>query len=195
MEAVYSNLRSYSDTGTGPNGITFRTYFEAPGKLFFEYKEGADTSFICAAGEKGYEVPEPGFPAPTSKKLVWMADAFVLGSVERDTLELQIAGFTGISMGTAYNVPTMIFPEMAGRQFHESTDAKLLRTEKIAGQECYVVDSKKDETTLWIAVSTYALLKIEERSYPPTQVTTYSPVLNGKIPKGVFVFKPPRRSQ
>jgi len=59
----------------------------------------------------------------------WMADAFINGKAEQDSLELEIAGFTGVSRSIAYNIPTMLSSDAASRQSHNLKWAEIVRKE------------------------------------------------------------------
>jgi len=95
-------------------------------KFYFKFTEGSETNFICASGQKN-----PAYHGNAAGQ-AWLASAYVQGKVEQDTIELEIAGFTGISMGTAYNVPTMLFPGSGGFYFHDMKDAEVIRTEDLS---------------------------------------------------------------
>jgi len=191
MESMYARLKSYSDTGMGPRGITFKTVYEAPGKFYFWYSEGW---YICANGRMGKELTHAGdLPVrEADRKKGWLATAWVQGKVETDLLEFEIAGFTGISLATAYVVPTMLFPSYAGRVFSRMPQWQLLPSERYDGEMCYVVHSPDEDTTLWISQSRLALRKESESSLDGGHdVITYKPQLNPKVDERVFVFKRP----
>ncbi len=180
---MYSHLKSYSDEGAQDSKlqkITFKTVYKSPGKLYFQYTDTrkflskTDTWFLYSSGKKDL-------------KGAWLANAYLFGKVEHKPLTLEIAGFTGISRGTAYLVPTMLFSGIGGRMFHDSKDAVVLRNETMGGESCYVVNSKKDNITLWISTKSLALRQVIELG----ETTTYKPRLNPKVDDKVFAFPAP----
>ena len=197
MEDMYARLRSYSDTGVYTSGrtrITFKTFYKAPGKMYFEFTNGAATYYFCAGGKRGVPPPFPDLPRDKdSRKPTWLADAYINGEVERDSLELEIAGFTGVSRSTAYNIPTMLFPEAGGRRFHDQKGAQIAGKERVGSEVCYVI--KGEDQTLWVGTHTFTLYKLEEPSGSRTETTTYLPKLNPRIADGQFVFRRPPASR
>lgn len=193
MERMYASLHSYSDTGilsAGDQTIRFRTVYQAPGKMYFEYKQKGELVYFCAPGVKGFEKQDPVFPSkPSVRKPTWMADSYLLGQTERDSLSLTIAGFTGISRGTAYEVPTMLYPPAVGVAFHDLKAPKIVRRERIAGERCYVVQA--EDATLWIGIQTHALRKLQRAGSDGPETFVYRPQLNPKVDPRFFIFRHP----
>jgi hypothetical protein len=213
MEHTYANLRSYEDTGefettdlgflTGEKHqihLRFKTEFKAPGKLYFRFQDGRMLGILCARGQRGKAKIDPelvGYMKPDDR-IQWLAETFFKGEnalrkgeKDRNSLELEIWSFTGVSFGTSYNVPTMIFPETFGRRFDEMQDAAIVGSETLEGEECYVVKSQKERRTLWIGENSSALYRILKRiDGEPDRVTTYHPTLNPAIKDSAFKLDP-----
>jgi len=191
MEGMYAHLHSYRDTGYqegGDESIKFETAFVAPGKMYFRYSAGGDTDYFCAPGVMGFPAAQPEIGMQAATRPTWMATASINGKAEKNSLELEIAGFTGISRSTAYNVPTMLFPSYAGRRFDELTNPVVAGTQRVNGVECMIVDGK--ESKLWIGKQNLALYKVKDKDID-NSMTVYKPELNPKISDKVFVFRQP----
>ncbi|HWD41880.1 MAG TPA: hypothetical protein VG944_23775 [Fimbriimonas sp.] len=207
MEQKYAKLQSYQDVGeytaidedlrSGRKfnvHLRFKTEFKAPAKLCFKFEDGKKSGVLCSKGQKGKATLDPDLAGviKPSNRTVWLADSILSGKKERNSLELEIASFAGVSYGTAYNVPTMLFPKIGGRQFHDLQDAAIIGTEAFDGEKCYLVESQSRQETLWIGTKTLALRRIVERSPGEAdEVTVYHPVFNPKIPDSVFKLSPP----
>lgn len=95
MEAMYSHLRSYRDTGveTGHESkVTLKTAFIRPGKMYFRYTDTRSTNYFCASGTMALPSALPAIGRSPDRTPTWMAQSVFNGKVERDSLELAIAG-------------------------------------------------------------------------------------------------------
>jgi outer membrane lipoprotein-sorting protein len=178
MMTMYANLKSYRDTGEVKGKNTFRTMYKAPGKLYFAFTE-TDNPYL---GPRG-----PWFFCSTKDG---NADSYFLGKVEHRSLQLQIAGFTGVTLGAVVVVPTLFYPDMNWRTFSEDAQAKVLRREQAGGEMCFVV--KTSRYTAWIGSQTFALHKLETQIAKALFTTIYKPELNPKLDDSAFVFKAPK---
>ncbi len=85
--------------------------------------------------------------------------------------EIAISGATGISGGSAMTVPSLFLPVLGKyAPFSRLQDPVMENTEKINGEECYVISgtsamSKKE--TYWISKSTHFLMKYSRSLAPP----------------------------
>src|SRR5258708_3675520 len=77
MEARYAHLKSYTDSGvctTSEKRIAFQTFYQSPGKMYFEFTRDGATNYYCAGGKRG--VPPPFLDLPQNKdalKPTWLA--------------------------------------------------------------------------------------------------------------------------
>lgn len=202
MEEVYSDLSSYSDTGevvvSGAENhkVSFKTFYKAPGKLYFEYQEGSDRKVLCAPGTK-----DPNYRGkhPTG---AWFARTYVGGEPGvLDHISGAVATNTVASHMSAQQVPSLLFP---GAMITFSTLNRWKRdvgAESVDGTDCFVVESLDEQgdsfanlekNTFWIDRRTYALRKFRARfvtSPPEDIVITYAPKLNPAVPDGQFEVK------
>ena len=159
MLATYESSKSYSDTGNltcGDSQISFITRFKRPGKFYFEF---TSKNYI----EGRHVLWCPGLTDAKSsggrymKTFTWDS---INRTIERNTLGLQVAGFTGISLRTACTVSNMILPkEIGATQFAGIVDMKLEKPDTIRGIACDVVFSEKSQTRLWIGHKSHILMR------------------------------------
>jgi len=94
VQETYRGFESYSDVGTvglvppiGKTSLEFRTYFEKPSKMRFEWRSWH---------------PYFGKDKPANESVVWSADGeqahmWFLGNLKHSELMSAVAGATGVS--------------------------------------------------------------------------------------------------
>lgn len=202
MEEVYSDLSSYSDTGEVVIGgaenrnVSFKTFYKAPGKFYFEYREGIVRKVLCADGRK-----DPTY-AGKHPAGAWLAQTYTDGVPDgMDHIGGAVASNTVASHMSAQQVPSLLFPG-AMITFSKLKQWKRdVGAESVDGTDCFVVESLDEQgdsfanlekNTFWIDRRTYALRKFRARfvtSPPEDIVITYAPKLNPAVPDGQFEVK------
>lgn len=203
MFATYANCRTYSDTGTSvweSTKLTFLTRFKRPDRIYFEFtaEHGnvrPDRFVLWAQGTRKKiwfdGVDGPGYWDDTVLTNSWYGDS---GELRKDgSLGMAVAGFTGISSGTAATVPTLLFPkEISMLCLGDMKDLKVEGTAMDRGVECVVVVSIEHYTRAWVDKESHLLRRIAE-SYEgePEQIVEYLPQTDGAINDELMVFVPP----
>ncbi|MCX5770618.1 MAG: hypothetical protein NTZ09_10145 [Candidatus Hydrogenedentes bacterium] len=199
MAQTYSACKSYRDSGTSvtkflgdtphENKIQFKTAFRRPTDFRFEYNS-----------ENGIMGDRMIIHRDQTGTRTWWS----IGAGEQaTTLDMAIAGATGVSDGTAFNVPTMLFPEeVGGWSFTSREGWTALPDAEENGRPCCRVtrkEEKGDYETIWIDKSTFLLMRIDERrtidgkrgTFVTEQTTLYRPEINVDIPDADLQFNPP----
>lgn len=202
MQSTYADCKSYRDEGEVSSVYLkkdgqqtqrkpFKTWFVRPKLFRFEFQDQAGPG---AGKWTRYVVWADG-----QKIRTWWS---VLARLkEFDSIESALAGPTGVSGGSAVNIPGLLMTEMQwGSGLRRLADAKLLGTEKIGDAECYKIDAgaKTDASrrqTLWIDRKTFLIRRLAERKelgdVTVEQTTDYKPEMNVAIPEAEFQFEPP----
>jgi hypothetical protein len=193
--AVYAGAQTYRDSGlvktnyAPPNhsfstDMPFTTAYSAPERFRLEFHVAfPDNSnslnrrwivFRNANEVKEWSFLKPIVSAPTS-------------------LDLAIAGASGVSEGVAHNIPALLMPqEISGRKLTANADASRRIDDAHCGAaECFRVEStihtEAGETTrtLWIGKSSFLIQRIDRHTVLANQMvdstTTYNPVLNAPV--------------
>lgn len=180
---VYAECASYSDEGTHSTlfehvarpwmakQLRFVTRWRRPDRFYFEYREVQP------------ELVFPGWRVPPASEDAWTRHAvwanaegaggwWTLDSkIESGTLESAISGATGVSGGTAYNIPSLLrvidrpptwFPSPAGFEGE---------VVQLDGRECLCIPMRTAERTeqLWLERSSGLVLRFDERVEFSTQ--------------------------
>lgn len=91
--------------------------------------------------------------------------------------EMALAAATGVSHGAAQTIPSLFFPFLAQNRLQEKlADLRLLPSEDVAGEPCYVLTgtSPAAEETLWISETSGLLLR-HSRSLRPGKMSMPKP--------------------
>jgi outer membrane lipoprotein-sorting protein len=191
MVQRYANLTSYEDSGvveTVTSGslarrrtdIFFKTYFTRPKKLRFEWLDygsfsAPGLSLVWTDGIKAYS-----------------SYAYKQDEIEtKEDIGLAIAGATGVSLGSAHTVPSLLLNDLLGFSPAELTKVSLKGQELFEGEDCYVVEGYHpdgDLWRLWISKHDSALRKLRT---PTTNGDFEEQIhrdvrLNGNIPDSTF---------
>lgn len=137
MTAAYARCQTYQDTGRvtrvsvserGRNETTlpFSTAFIRPSRFRFEFFSG-DIRFLAVADGP-------------STRTWWDIQP---GVRDVSSLELALAGATGISSGTAHTVPALLMPDcIRGRKPDDLLDLRRLEDARIDGIDCFRVQGE-----------------------------------------------------
>lgn len=164
MHEVYSKLSTYQDSGIVKTIMTsgilegeertlsFSTSFKRPNFMKFEWTD------VCGLQKDRHVLWSNGKETYT----YWQhANQYE----KESSLEMGIAGATGISSGSAYNIPSMLIGSLGFTSSFKYTmldDLFLLPQEVFEGKKCYVITGKHllgVEYKLWIGVDDYFLRK------------------------------------
>lgn len=195
---VYAKCKSYKDNGSvrtvflNKDGTkkfitkkVFNTIFIRPDKFRFEYaKKEADEL------QGNYIVFQNG----KILKTFWT----IQGERVPQSLSMAIAGATGVSSGTAHNIPTLLISDVAGRKITNIQNPIFLKEAKgDDGKIYYLIKSgkkrKNRSLVLWIQKETFLITKIEATTsldkFDTQTVTIYQPEIDIKIPETEFKLK------
>jgi outer membrane lipoprotein-sorting protein len=196
MAKVYADCKSYRDTGSVKtvfirtdrtwDGVRpFTTAFVRPDRFRYEFKDqqshGRPDRFLI--WKNGEDV-----------RSWWDVDP----GIQTASLDMAIAGATGVSGGSAHTIPRMLLPkELEGWVLTELEQQQRKEDADLDGVNCYRIEGKArgDPTTLWIDKKTVLLLRIEQshqfKDFRTEETTTYTPLVNVDIPEELLVFDPP----
>jgi hypothetical protein len=191
MAEAYAECRSYRDTGlvrstfvdrgrTSTAEKPFATAFERGGGFRYEFTDKA-TGHRFVAWRDGGDVR------------VWWD---VRPGVERPaSLDLAIAGATGISSGSAHTLPALLLAELSGRRLTDLQSLKRLDDGTLGGAACYRIEGTLGDQpmTVWIDRQTFLVRRIDShrqltKGVQVDTVTTYEPELDGEIPAEALAF-------
>jgi outer membrane lipoprotein-sorting protein len=197
MAKVYAGCKSYRDSGVvktvfiqDANNHTvekpFTTAFVRPDRFRFEYKEKQDGQ------ERRYLVWRKGKEVQT-----WWD---IKPGIEKpESLDLALAGATGVSGVSAHTVPALLLPnEVGGRRLTDMTGAKRIEDAKLDKVDCFRIEGKYADSpmTLWIDKKTFLVRRIDSQqkfgNFRTEATTTYDPVTDDEIPDKKLEFDPPK---
>jgi hypothetical protein len=207
MARTYATCKTYHDTGEVRLVLPimmfrkvevrpFTTSFIRPDRFRFEYavQKGRRLG-------KNYIVWGKGKEAKTwwdiGLGFLWIK---AKPRIEKeDSLDLAIAGATGISGGSAHTIPALLLPEeIIGRKLTKIEEIRRLPDAKLGKVKCYCIYGKfvGVSTTLWIDKKTFLVRQIAESHKAGKlkfeDTTTYQPRINGKVTDKMLEFLPPQ---
>jgi len=203
---AYASCSSYRDTGVavtllGSMTMTtaFKTAFVRPDRFRFEYHQ------------------RPSRLLPGSRMIVWKERADVRvwwtvgGKVEaKESLDLALAGATGVSSGTAHTIPRLLMPRVvSGLSLAELRGLSIVGEGNVAGDVCVRIRGQHPRSsgtwyTLWIEKGRHLIRKLEDQEevkgatgmkLRTTCTTIYSPELNIAVEAADLAFARPSGSQ
>lgn len=204
---VYADCQSYRDTGVVTTRYieqsdvtieekTFSTAFVRPDRFRFEYLHQDDRYIIWRDG---------------SDVRQWSTYSQQIATI--DTLALAIAGATGVSSGSAHNVPALLLPDdIPGLKLTEMEDGRRIDNawldqdgepvteDQADSTECYRIEGQwsDDPMVLWIDRRTLLVRRIEKQtqfdSFRTETTTTYNPEVNSTISDTLLDFGVPSQS-
>jgi hypothetical protein len=197
MAKSYADCSSYRDAGEvttvffggmGKRTVKkpFTTAFVRPDRFRFEFQEraGEDEWRRMIVWQQGGDVQSwwdlrPGVEHPVS-------------------LDLSLAGATGISSGAAHNIPRLLLPDrIQGRPLIDLEEPKRIADAKFDGSDCFRVEGKSqgDPETLWIDKARFLIRRIDRSVQFPDfhteETILYRPEIDGGIAPGELEFRPP----
>ncbi len=201
MAEVYVHCNSYRDTGLVRTVFLyergsrleekmFRTEFVRPNLFRFEYGESETTG-------------------PKNRYIVWSKGKNVLtwwdvrpGVKRKESLNLALAGATGVSSGSAHTIPALLIPdEVSGRRLTDMTELERLKDADHGTVSCFRIRGKYAHIprTIWIDRNTFLVRMIEDQrrfdGFRTENTTTYQPVIDSEIPKHDLEFDPPTKDE
>jgi hypothetical protein len=191
MAKVYAGCTSYRDSGlirstfiegrtTRTEERSFTTAFERGGRFRYELtdKEGGHR-FV--AWRDGQDV-----------RVWWDVKS---GVTRPASLDLALAGGTGISGGSAHTVPALLLAEVSGNRLTDLQNLKRLADGALGNDPCYRVEGTLGDQplTVWIDQRNYLVRRIDRhrqltKRLQVDRATTYQPVLDGEIPAKALAF-------
>lgn len=196
MERVYATCGSYRDSGvvrivyveeTGERveERPFKTAFVRPDSFRFEFTQS--------------------FMGRTTRYIVWQRASEIRtwwdvnASAETPpSLDMGLAGATGVSGGSAHTVPVLLLPGVVtGRSTKDMTVVTRLSDVDCGSSVCSRVEGvyAGRKRTLWIDLKSYLLRRVEFSTAFPKfhtqETTTYEPAVDETIPMEVLEFNPP----
>jgi outer membrane lipoprotein-sorting protein len=197
MAEVYAGCESYRDTGVvktvfvlaaGNQTVEkpFKTAFVRPDRFRFEYtaqRGGRQDRYIV--WREGKEVQTWWDVKP--------------GVMKPESLELALAGATGVSGGSAHTVPALLLPkDIGGWRLTDLTEAKRAEDAMIDKVDCAQIEGKfgNASMTVWIDKKTFLVRRIDSKKkfekFSTEETTTYDPVIDDEIPDKSLEFDPPK---
>lgn len=186
---VYRTAKSYRDTGTiiaydaygesERDHVTFKTAFVRPDRFRFEWREpwpidGSVRRVVWSDGREArtwWQVP--------------LGDD--LDEIE-PSLDLAIAGATGVSRGTAHTIPSLLLaPHVEGRSLKDMIRPRIERDTTLGERRVWVVAGLYGSCLLRVFVDqqTLLVLRVDESQSEDhgllDSTTTYQPELDPKI--------------
>jgi len=194
--AAYRTCATYRDTG-----VVRTVFFEETGQRTQE--RPFKTAFVRPDSFR-FEFTDT-FYGKTTRYIVWQQGADVRkwwdvepGIRSLQSLDMGLAGATGVSGGSAHVVPSLLFPEtVSGPSLKDMTDVKRLENAPCGSAVCARLEGlwKSEKRTLWIDLSSFLLRRIDSAHVFPTfrteKVTFYEPTVNEAIAPDVLAFDPP----
>jgi outer membrane lipoprotein-sorting protein len=197
MTQRYGTVSSYEDIGVVVNTTErdsggsiekkpFKIFFTRPNLFRFEWidyfpwKEGR-LYMIWSNGKGAFSYSQP--------------DEYE----QEESLEMAIAGATGISSGAAYTIPTMLTDDASGFTFSDLEKLTLVNEEIFEGELCYHLrgfDRSKELHDLWISKKNYLLRKSRGESKHEDETWISEEIhrnikIDQPISGNIFDYKPP----
>jgi len=195
MAEVYADCKSYRDSGMvktlfikagGKETIEkpFTTAFVRPDRFRFEFEQTGNPQSRYIVWSKGKDVQTWWDVKPGIKKT--------------ESLELALAGATGVSGSSAHTIPSLLLPkEVGGRRLTNVTDLKRGEDGKLEKIECFRIEGKYGDhpITLWIEKESFLVRQIDKQvkfdNFRTEQTTTYDPTIDKEITDKMLEFDPP----
>lgn len=201
MSETYKICKTYSDSGSVRTTFLFpligmwttvrpfTTAFVRPDRFRFEFTEnymGSHQPIRYIVWQQGQNV-----------KTWWDNESHVR---EEPSLNLAVAGATGVSGGSAFNIPSLLLPtEIRGHGFRELKQIVRLKDTECDETRCFLIrgrDSIDDIVTLWIDSTNLLIRRIHSGHdfgiFSTEEDTTYiNPAIDRPIPDQMLAFSTP----
>jgi hypothetical protein len=208
VAAVYAGAQTYRDRGmvkttytladrSFSNETPFTTAYRTPNSFRFEFvvplpdnTKGPERHWIVFRSAN--EVDQWSFLEP-----VVSAQA---------SLDLTVAGASGVSSGAAHNIPALLMPnEISGRKLTGDAEAaRLLDEAKCGASECFrvqrIIQTERGELTetVWIAKTSFLVQRIDHHTaldnFTVDSTTTYEPLLGEPVSDEALALNIPSTS-
>jgi hypothetical protein len=167
---TYATFRSYTDRGVvlrylspdaPPNETSFETAFARPALFRFAFvshhpypplRHIAWPAVIWSDGVDSYSRYDYGLGPPQTTNV--------------GSLEMAIAGATGVSGGAALTVPRLLMPEINSFSIADLTSSTVIGVESVEGESCYHLVGEAPRIGpihVWIGTKSALLRKVQER--------------------------------
>ncbi|HZF08689.1 MAG TPA: hypothetical protein VFE33_07875 [Thermoanaerobaculia bacterium] len=201
MAKTYAGCSSYRDAGeattvffqrTGKRTVKkpFTTAFVRPDRFRFEFQDrvGEEEWHRMIVWQQGGEVQSwwdlrPGVEHPAS-------------------LDLGLAGATGVSGGSAHTIPRLLLPDrIEGWPLTALQEPKCLPDASFDGADCFRIEGKRrgDPMTLWIDKASFLVRRIDQSVQFPEfrteETIVYRAEIDGPIAPGELELRPPARAE
>ena len=191
--SVYASCSSYADTGEVKDVFLktqrqvlrpFSTAFVRPSQFRFEFEDNNGLRSDYVVWQSGPSVRN------------WWSVKPEIRSFE--TLALALASATGVSGGSAVQVPSMLFGDLHDSHLIQTlSELVLTGEEKIGERPAYKIKGmagQDHEMTIWIDEESFLLLKTLEirqlvNSGEVEKTTTYKPEINTRLSADKLAFK------
>lgn len=182
----YQSLSSYQDEGEtvyylqegkkSKQTIKFKTHYSDPNLVRFEFLKH-----------------DPNFKFMKSRHVIWFDGKKSYSAWDKEVEEVEymrlaFAGATGISMGTAPKIPSLLLDYGIGAGIHRLEYPKLVGTEEFDGRQCFHL--KASGINLWVSKDDLLIRKIDDDG---TEIHLKSIIIDEEIPKTVFQLTPKNR--
>jgi outer membrane lipoprotein-sorting protein len=196
MAKSYADCSSYRDAGEvttvffggmGKRTVKkpFTTAFVRPDRFRFEFQE--------RMGEEEWR-----------RMIIWQGGGDVRswwdlrpGVEHPSSLDIGLAGATGVSGSSAHNIPRLLLPDrIQGRSLTHLEELQRLPDAKFDGSDCFRVAGKShgDPETLWIDKASFLVrridLSVQFPEFRTEETTVYHPEIDGRIAPGELEFRP-----
>jgi hypothetical protein len=162
MQEAYRKFETYQDSGYVdgyPGRVKFRTLFRRPQNFLFEWtyldEPNKGRNIIWTEGPKTFAIHD--YEAETE---------------ELESLDLAIAGGTGVSVGTSHAISTLLMPELRvsrdSRTVPKRAPFSIKDSELVEGRECFILisaDDPDDTLSIWICKTDLVITKWVEQQY------------------------------
>ncbi len=190
----YASHKSYWDIGTVEQSTAsrkFKTYFVRPNQFLFKWVEHLKISS---------PLNRPGYYAIWSNNTgaysYYRYQSDLTDGVEKEeNIGMAVAGATGISGGSAHNIPNLMINDVGGWETTNLANPKLAEDEIIDGINCYHIignhpNNSQNKYELWVTKNDFLIKKIKDSSPLGDTITTYDKIaVNEAIQPSVFDFE------
>jgi hypothetical protein len=115
------------------------------------------------------------------------------------SLDLALAGATGVSGSSAHTVPALLMPsEVSGWRITDLPEATRIEDGSLGTVACFRVSGRvrgNNPTILWIDKKSFLLRRIDSRidfdKFRTEETTTYEPAIDGEVADSLLKFDRP----
>ena len=198
MAKTCAECKTYRDSG-----VVTTVFIEASGNQTVE--KPFNTSFVRPDRFR-FEYHKKTSVGQKERYIVWRKGKEVQtwwdikpGVQKEESLDLAIAGATGVSGGSAHTIPALLLPhEVSGRPLTDLTESKRIDDGNLEKVGCFRIQANYADVpeTLWIDKRSFLVRRIDAQekfaNFRTEETTTYEPVVDGEIPDKALEFNPPK---